>query len=251
MLSGFICVYRESKKGAKYDMASTKGQKYKSIVDEWLEEDQLMLLSSWARDGYTLKDIANKMGIGYSTLNEWRKLYPEIREALQKGREFVDYQVENALLKSALGYKTKEVKTTIIIKKGVVVEEQRETINKESAPNVAAIQTWLFNRRPDKWKRNRDNLLDLDEDDTRIQVTVTRAPMPQKEGMSEEESDEDKEWQDEVNQGIEIRRATKEEQAAKKAAKKNESNGTATKVEEDEEDLDYWPDDWEDEDEEG
>lgn len=234
-------------------MASTKGQKYVSIVDEWLEEDQLMLLSSWARDGYTLKDIANRMGIGYSTLNEWRKGYPEIREALQKGREFVDYQVENALLKSALGYKTKEVKVTTIIKKGVVVEEQRETTHKESAPNVAAIQTWLFNRRPDKWKRNRDNLLELEEEDTRIQVTVTRAPTSgKKEGPEPEKDDEvDEEWQDEVNQGIEIRRATKEEQAAKEKAKRKKDDKATTVVEEgdkDEEDLDYWPDDWEDED---
>lgn len=232
-------------------MASTKGQKYKSIVDEWLEEDQLMLLSSWARDGYTLKDIANKMGIGYSTLNEWRAGHPEIREALQKGREFVDYQVENALLKSALGYKTKEVKVTTIIKKGVVVEEQRETTHKESAPNVAAIQTWLFNRRPDKWKRNRDNLLELDEDDTRIQVTVTRAAGRQEETP---EGEDDKEWQEEVNQSIEIRKATKEEQAAKEKAKRKKKDEASTKVEEseeDEEDLDYWPDNWEEEEESG
>lgn len=227
-------------------MASTKGQKYTSIVDEWLEEDQLMLLSSWARDGYTLKDIANKMGIGYSTLGEWRKAYPEINKALQKGREFVDYQVENALLKSALGYKTKEVKVTTIIKRGVVVEEQREVTDKEAAPNVAAIQTWLFNRRPDKWKRNRDNLLELEEEDTRIQVTVTRAPSRSE--ANPESEDDDKEWQEEVNQGIEIRKATKEEQAAKEKAKKQKQDDTATKIEEDGEDLDYWPEDWEDED---
>lgn len=228
-------------------MSSVKGQKYLTIADEWLEEDQLMLLSSWARDGYTLKDISNKMGVSYSTLMQWRKDYPEINKALQKGREFVDYQVENALLKSALGYKTKEVKVITIMRKGVLVEEQREVTDKETAPNVAAIQTWLFNRKPDKWKRNRDNLLELDEEDTRIQVTVTRAAGKREGGSQNEENTDDKEWQDEINQGIEIRRATKEEQAAKEKAKRDKNNESATKVEKSEEDLDYWPDDWKDE----
>ena len=38
-----------------------------------------------------------------------KKQYPDIDKALKAGREIIDYKVENALLKSALGYKTKEV----------------------------------------------------------------------------------------------------------------------------------------------
>lgn len=224
-------------------MASTKGQKYKCIADEWLEEDQLMLLASWARDGYTLNDIAAKMGVGYSTLRDWRFKHPEIDKALKKGREFVDYQVENALLRSALGYKTKEVRVTTIMRRGVLVEEQREVVDKEQAPNVSAIQTWLFNRCPDKWKRNRDNLIDLDEDDTKIQVTVTRA--------SRKDSEDDDDWQGEVNESIEVRKATSEEQAQKRAEKRKQGDKKRTVVEEETEaeDLDYWPDDWEDDEE--
>lgn len=240
-------------------MASEKKTKNNCIATEWLEEDNLMLLECWARDGYTFQDIANRIGISISTLRMWRSKYPEIDNALKKGREIIDYKVENALLKSALGYKTKEVKVTTTIRHGEVVETVKEVINKEQAPNVSAIQCWLYNRLPNKWKKNRDNLIELGDEDTKIQVTVTRASTSQSTKAQQDETAEDKEWQDELstmNQSIEIRGMTKEEAAAadKRKAQITEqsTSNMATKVESEanDEDLDYWPDDWEDEDEE-
>lgn len=238
-------------------MASEKKTKNDCLATDWLEDDNLMLLECWARDGYTLQDIANRIGISYNTLRMWRDKYPEIKEALRKGKEIIDYQVENALLKSALGYKTKEVKVITTVRYGKTVETVREVTDKEQAPNVSAIQCWLFNRMPDKWKRNRDQLIELDEEDTKIQVTVTRASQSASQSTKAQptngsDSEVDEDWQDEVNQSIEIRSATEEERkaAAKRKAEQaaqNDSN-LATKVESEssDEDLDYWPDDWED-----
>lgn len=236
-------------------MASEKKTKNECIATEWLEEDNLMLIECWARDGYTFQDIANRIGIAVSTLRGWRAQYPEFDEALKRGREIIDYKVENALLKSALGYKTKEVKVTTTMRYGKVVETVKEATDKEQAPNVSAIQCWLYNRLPNKWKKNRDNLIELDEEDTKIQVTVTRASQSTKPNAQHDDT-VDEEWQDEVNQSIEIRSMTEEEQAeaAKKRAqaKSEGSQKLSTKVESEanDEDLDYWPDDWEDEDEE-
>lgn len=240
-------------------MASEKKTKNECIATEWLEEDNLMLLECWARDGYTFQDIANRIGISISTLRGWRVQYPDIDNALKKGREIIDYKVENALLKSALGYKTKEVKVTTTIRFGKTVETIKEVTDKEQAPNVSAIQCWLYNRLPHKWKKNRDQLIELDDEDTKIQVTVTRASASQSTKAQQDETVEDKEWQDglsTMNQSIEIRSATEEErtEAAKKKAQTSEQNAlnVATKVENEasDEDLDYWPDDWEDEKEE-
>lgn len=237
-------------------MASEKKTKNKCIAEEWLEEDNLMLLECWARDGYTFQDIANRIGISISTLRMWRAQYPEIDNALKKGREIIDYKVENALLKSALGYKTKEVKVITTIRYGEVVETVKEVTDKEQAPNVSAIQCWLYNRLPNKWKKNRDNLIELGDEDTKIQVTVTRASTSQSTKAQQDETAEDKEWQDELstmNQSIEIRSMTKEEATAatKRKAQTTEQSASnmATKVESEanDEDLDYWPDDWEDE----
>ena len=152
-----------------------------------------------------------------------------------------------------LGYRTKETKVTTIIRCGKVVETIKETTDKEQAPNVSAAQCWLYNRLPNKWKNmnSRANILDDIDEDTSIQVTVTRATKGNTSNTANTSDSEDKEWQDEVNSSIEIRKSTEEEKAAAEAAKKkaktqNESN-VYTKVEsEAEDDPDYWPDDWED-----
>ena len=214
---------------------------------DWLEEDNLMLLECWTRDGYTFEDIANRIGITTNTLRWWRKQYPEIDKALKAGREIVDYKVENALLKSALGYKTKEVKVTTTMRHGKVVETIKEVIDKEQAPNVSAAQCWLYNRLPKKWKNmnSRANILDDMDEDTSIQVIVTRASTANN-NTSTDNSEDNDEW----NPSIEIRKSTEEERAAAEKAKKQakQEANNSTKVEtEAEDDLDYWPDDWEDE----
>ena len=227
------------------------------IATDWLEEDHLMLLECWARDGYTYEDIANRIGINLSTLKKWRVKYPEIDKALKSGREIVDYKVENALLKSALGYRTKETKVITVMQHGRVIETRAETIEREQAPNVSAAQCWLYNRLPKKWRNmnSQKTLLDEMDEDTSIHVTVTRASKQNVAAKSGPESDVDEEWQDEINSSIEIRKATEEEQRdavkAKAKKKQNQTQKGATKVElEPEDDLDYWPEDWEDEDEE-
>lgn len=148
-----------------------------AIVDKWLEDDNLLLLESWTRDGYTDLDICKRIGINKDTLVKWKNLYPEIADALSKGKELIDYKVENALLKSALGFKTKEVKITTIMRYGKVVETQTEHTEKEQVPSVPAIQMWLYNRQRDKWKNMNaaKNVFDDMEEDTSIEITVKRA----------------------------------------------------------------------------
>ena len=250
MLQAFTYLIKKMK-GENAAMASaTKNQ---CQATDWLEEDNLMLLECWTRDGYTFEDIANKIGIGLTTLRAWRKQYPEIDKALKAGREIVDYKVENALLKSALGYKTKEVKVTTTIRHGKVVETIKEVTDKEQAPNVSAIQCWLYNRLPTKWKNmnSQKNILDDMDEDTSIQVTVTRATKGNIPSTSTDDS-EDKEWQEDVNSSISIRKSTDEERATaeeeQKRAKAQKDSNVLTKVEhEAEDDPDYWPEDWEDE----
>lgn len=199
------------------------GKERDSKVDYWLTDDGLILIEAWARDGYLLNEIADRMGIERYTLSKWRKRYPEIAQALNTGKELVDYKVENALLKAALGYTTKEIKVTLGKKvlNGEVFEVLKETTTREVAPNVTACMAWLNNRKHDQWKRNRDKVLELDEEDSNINITIVRGPKEDNLG-------------DNVNQEVNFQ-PKKQEQT-----KEEES---------DEKDLDYWPEDWEDEDE--
>lgn len=226
-------------------------------VDDWLTDDGLLLLESWARDGYTMTDISNKMGIDNDCFLRWKDRYPEIRKAVSKGKELVDYQVENALLKSALGYKTKEVKVTTTMRYGKVVETIKEVTDKEIAPSVPAIQMWLYNRNKDKWKNmnNAKGMFDDMEEDSSIEITVTRANKNETtNGDAPSASDDDYDTAVEEKE-VKVRKRTKAETEAVEKSKKNKKAKQAadTVVEEEsdnqEVDLDEWPEDWDDEDE--
>lgn len=120
----------------------------KGKYERWLEPDGLILLEGWARDGLTDAQLAEKMDIAESTLYEWKKKYPEISEALKKGKEVVDIQVENALLKRALGYSYTETRREIDAdgRKKVVRTE------KQVLPDTTAQIFWLKNRMPEKYR---------------------------------------------------------------------------------------------------
>lgn len=113
-------------------------------INEWLEKEKLTLLEGWARDGLTYEQIAKNMGIGLTTLKEWRQKEPTISTTLKKGREVADYEVENALFKRALGYKYDE----ITYENGIMVKK----VTKEVAPDTTAQIFWLKNRKSDKWR---------------------------------------------------------------------------------------------------
>lgn len=121
----------------------------KGKYQQWLEPDGLILLEGWARDGLTDEQIAKKIGVNARTLYEWKDKYQQISQALKKGKEVIDIQVENALLKRALGYQYEEVKTEVADDGGTKVTR---TI-KEVIPDTTAQIFWLKNRRPDKWRQ--------------------------------------------------------------------------------------------------
>jgi DNA-binding XRE family transcriptional regulator len=120
----------------------------KGKYQEWLKPDKLILLEGWARDGLTDEQIAKNIGITAKTLYEWKKKYSEICETLKKGKEVIDFEVENALLKHALGFEYEEETVT---QQGDVVE-----IRKFSKPNTTAQIFWLKNRKAEKWREKQE-----------------------------------------------------------------------------------------------
>jgi transcriptional regulator with XRE-family HTH domain len=117
--------------------------------DEWITPEGLTLIEGWARDGLTEEQIANNIGISRSTLSEWKKRFPDITDTLKRGKEVIDRMVENALLKSALGYDYEEDGMT---KDGDVV-----SLRKVAHPNTTALIFWLKNRKPEQW-RDKQNI---------------------------------------------------------------------------------------------
>lgn len=135
----------------------------KGKYQEWLTEEGLLQLESWARDGLTNEQIASNMGITRETLNQWKNKYPDISDTLKRGKEVVDIQVENALLKRALGYSYDEVTRERVLdydpSTGQVVGSHMEitkTVKKEVQGDTTAQIFWLKNRRPEQWRDKRD-----------------------------------------------------------------------------------------------
>lgn len=138
----------------------------KGKYEYWLTPEGLLKLEGWAREGLTDEQIAQNMAIGYSTLQTWKMKYQDIRDTLKRGKEVVDLQVENALLKRALGYEYKEISEKY--ESGTLTE--KKVTKKQVVPDTTAQIFWLKNRRPDKWKDKQDVQVsgELKEEQTKL-----------------------------------------------------------------------------------
>ena len=90
-------------------------------------KEKFPLIEGWAKDGLTDEQISRNLGISKVTFYKYKASCSELNELLKRSKEVVDYEVENALYKSAIG------------------------------GNVSAMIFWLKNRRPDKWRDKREH----------------------------------------------------------------------------------------------
>ena len=122
---------------------------------EWLTKEGLTLIEGWAKDGLIDEQIAANIGITTTTLYDWKKKYADFSDALKKGKEASDYEVENALFKSATGYEYEERKEVQEVVDGVM-RKRVEVTRKQVPPNATSAIFWLKNRKPDKWRNKQE-----------------------------------------------------------------------------------------------
>ena len=115
-------------------------------------------LAKWMRrSGLTDKQIAGELGICEATYYNWCNEHPEFLESTKQDKEFVDYLVEDSLLKKALGYKYEESKSFgMVNEEGKIVTARAEKTMKEVPPDSTACIFWLKNRQPTKWRDKTD-----------------------------------------------------------------------------------------------
>lgn len=147
------------------------GQLANGKYEQWLEPEGLLKLEGWARDGLTEDQIARNIGISRSTLSEWKKKYPDISDTLKRGKEIVDLQVENALLKRALGYSYQETTKELCVNAKTGETEMRtvKIVEKEVLPDTTAQIFWLKNRKPGTWREKQNlELSGLEEEKSKL-----------------------------------------------------------------------------------
>lgn len=74
----------------------------KGEYKKWLEEDNLLLLQGWKRDGLTDEQIAQKIGVAARTLERWKSKHSQISRALKIGKTKANFAVENKLFQKAV-----------------------------------------------------------------------------------------------------------------------------------------------------
>lgn len=125
------------------------------------------MIEGWARDGLTDKQIAEKIGVSERTFTDWKSRFPSISSVLKKGKDVVDRQVENALLKRALGYEYEEVSEKF---EGGILTERKVT-KKQVVPDTTAQIFWLKNRKPSAWRDRAQ--VDIDAEFSKVDELIS------------------------------------------------------------------------------
>jgi hypothetical protein len=138
-------------------------EKYKSHVEPHLEEITKMC------EYMTEKQIAETLDVSYSCFREYKKKYPALNSAIQKGRQTLVFQLRSKLIQKAKGFHYAEKKT---IKKydpefDQLMVIQEEEYERYSAPDVAALNLALKNYDPDNWA-NDPQMLKLKKEELKI-----------------------------------------------------------------------------------
>lgn len=153
----------------------------------WLQKDNLTKLRAWARDGFTNEQIAKKMGIARSTLQRWVKDYKEISDALKRGKEVVDAEIEDSLISTMQKHTLTTTQYKMVKKDSMVLKAERQKFANvyklehpdatkmqiliataenipvyeqipmiktvtEVDPNVSSMIFWLKNRKPELYR---------------------------------------------------------------------------------------------------
>lgn len=127
----------------KYD---THVRPYLKDISEWYEE---------LDEG----QIAKRLGIATSSFENYKNQYPELREALKKGKQELITDLKASLKKKAKGFFYEETKTSIREENGKTIKTV-EKYKKYAQPDTGAIHLLLKNL-DESWKNDDQTTIDL------------------------------------------------------------------------------------------
>ena len=116
---------------------------------KFTEENRYHFIESLARNGLTLKQCADVLGVSEVTIGVWMRDDERFNEAWMRGRVHPDHLVEQALFRRAVGYQIEELTQEKGVG-GIVTKEKR--VVREIAPSEIACFFWLKNRLPHLWQ---------------------------------------------------------------------------------------------------
>jgi len=97
--------------------------------------------------GATNEDLADVFKVSRNTIGNWLARYPELRKAMQDGRDVADADVAHSLHQQSKGFTHPDVKILLI--EG---EAKEVPYNRYFPPDRQAAIFWLRNRRRKQWR---------------------------------------------------------------------------------------------------
>ena len=117
--------------------------------------------------GMTNDQICAALGVSHQPFIEYRRLHPEFDRAIIDGKHEADAKVAHSLFQRATGYDFTEKK--LFMFEGQVIEH---SITTHVPPDVQAQSKWLFNRRPDLWRVQKEPEAGADEAPPPVRVVI-------------------------------------------------------------------------------
>lgn len=114
-------------------------------------------VEGYARDGWDDKQIAENYGLNSNYFTQLKAKFPNLNNAIKRGKAPLDLKVENSLYKRATGLRVKTVVKRWQIVDGIEspVEIIQET-ETELPPDTGAAMAWLKQRKPEQWNKQPD-----------------------------------------------------------------------------------------------
>lgn len=130
--------------------------------NEDIIKDNLELIGTMVEDGSTDKEIAKKIGVGYSTYRKYKAQDNDLKQVIIEGKDKKNQEVERALYKCAVGYNYYEqvvtkVKVQTETDKGQILESEEvriSSVQKFKPADLAAQKYWLNNKQKTKWSED-------------------------------------------------------------------------------------------------
>ena len=136
---------------------------------DYTSDEFLSAVESYAKKGFTDKEIAFALGLSISCFAEKKSEIKELTDVLARGRATINAAVRAKFLAMAMGgIKTKST-TTRKLRDDMghyTDEEEIQTTEVELAPNLQAMSTWLYHH-DEEWRKieqKQDEEADIPQD---------------------------------------------------------------------------------------
>lgn len=135
--------------------------KYETFVQPYLKE-----ISEWYTELDEKQIATEKLGIAVSTFENYKKKYPELKEALKRGKSELVSELKSSLKKKAKGFYYEETKTCIREENGKQLKVI-EKYKKYAQPDTGAIHLLLKNI-DDSWHNDDLETINMKKEQLKI-----------------------------------------------------------------------------------